>query len=93
MAYAKVQDNSLLSLYQRLDCKLIYVWRTYNQRNGLKKELDGELNHRPARNNSNYLLISNCPSEDNKNTLASRTLQPGLIDKLLIWFFGVTTIS
>ncbi len=27
--------------------------------------------YRPARNNSNYLLISNCPSEDNKNTLAS----------------------
>ena len=39
-----------------------------------KRKLDDELNHRPARNNSNYLLISNCPSEDNKTPLRVWTL-------------------
>lgn len=41
-----------------------------------KKEPDSELNRCPARNNSNYLLISNCPSEDNKTPLRVGLFSP-----------------
>ena len=54
---------------QQPTCLNQIVMTLHHDDHDVKRKLDGELNHRPARNNSNYLLISNCPSEDNKTPL------------------------